>query len=316
VIGEDDIEAVAKAMRSGWLNEHKLTRRFEKRFAKAVGRKYAIACTNGTTALFMALKVTGVKRGQSVVIPAFTAIGTANAVRLTGATPKLMDFGSGEDVKGDAMVSVHINGVETHYDGDSNYVVEDCCQALGSPIRSMSHVAVYSLATSKIITTGQGGMVVTDSGSTHDKLMAMKDQGRPIKTDWYPLEGYNFKFNEMQAALGLSQLKKLKKRVKHMKHIHKLYAENLSNVQYDSSWLPWRIEMVTDKRVIKWDLKKKGIEVGWLPQPLNLQPGFDASPMPNASRYVYNRVYLPSSCNLTDEQALMICDEIQEALND
>ncbi len=312
---EDEV-AVVKALQSGWLNEHDYTREFEKRFAETVGRKYAVSCNNGTVALFMALRVQDIGHGDRVAIPAFTAIGTLNAVKLAGAKPVIVDVygGSGRmkqfliPKRVTASIPVHINGQAINIP-DTPLVVEDASQALGST-QTRAKVATYSLATSKIITTGQGGMVVTDDVETFNLLLALKDQGRIVKADYYPFEGYNFKFTELQGALGLSQLDKLESRIEHIRHLHSLYSKHCDYIAEAPRHLPWRIECLLPEDIapnyVKQMMHKHEVSIGVLPEPLKRLDG--------AIKYQYGRVYLPSGIHLSDDEVEFICEKLKEVI--
>ena len=352
---EEDARAVADVIHSGYINEHKMTREFERIFAEFVGAKYAVTTTNGTIALFLALKTLNIGYGDKVIMPVYTAIGTASALRLAGATPVFvdvdlqtgnMDFRKLDwykrDEKVKAVVPVHMNGracfvEETREVALMNgwHMIEDAAQCLGSHyngkhLGTFGDVGCFSMATTKIITTGQGGVVVTDRKDLYDKLMALKDQGRVRDVtlselpDYYPMEGYNFKFTEIQAALGLSQFRKLPERIEHKKHITNLYYELLS----DSVFFPpkkdeellWYIDVLLPKKgqnfLVKKEITAKDIELRLFYTPLHKQPQYktDGS-FPCAEEYSSRGVWLPSSSFLKDDDIEYVCTEFKGVLN-
>jgi perosamine synthetase len=243
---EEEKKELSKVVDSGWLQESALTREFEKIYADFVGAKYAVATTSGTIAIFLALKAYGVGPGDNVIVPDYTAIGTLNAVALTGAEVTIVDIKLADanidadeiekavtaDTK--AIIAVHINGRPAEIDRirkiGKNHdikVIEDAAQCLGSRyngthLGTFAEMGCFSLATSKIITTGQGGMVVTSSPDLYTKLV----QSTSIP-DWYEGIGFNFKFTDLQAAVGIAQFRKLAYRLKRRLEMHKLYRELL-----------------------------------------------------------------------------------------
>jgi len=353
---DEDAKAVANTIRSGYINEYKQTREFERTFAQFVGAKYVVATTSGTIALFLALKALDIGFGDKVLMPAYTAIGTASAVRLAGATPVFVDvnerngnmdssrlqcYEGDKDVK--AVLPVHINGracsIEEILETCSQngwHLVEDAAQCLGSHhktkhLGTFGDLGCFSMATTKIITTGQGGVVVTERKDLYEKLMALKDQGRvrdialSEMPDCYPLQGYNFKFTEIQAALGLSQFRKLERRIEHKKHIIDLYRDLLGDSEVlfppkRSEELLWYVDALLPRTgqnsLVKQKMNTKGIELRLFYTPLHKQPPYrnDGS-FPHAEEYSGRGLWLPSSSSLKDNEIEHICNEFKDALN-
>jgi len=325
---EQDIEWVSSAIKSGWLNEAAYTKLLEEGIAKRINRKYAVVTTSGTTAIFLALKAMGHQRGDVVTVPNYTAIGVLSAVRLAGGNVLIVDTDDNGniDIKShlelDYIVAVHNNGVYCDVSNiremyPDSIVIEDASQALGSfhdgkPLGSFGDISVMSLATSKIITMGQGGVVATDNYDTYQTLKALKDQGRVERGGKYMSEGYNFKVTEMQSALGCSQLTKLDDRVEKMKHIYKVYAEYIPDMEHSDETLFWRAfdmipqELRTNKLVSK--LREKGIET----QPF--YEAFNYMYYPRSVIYSRSGLYLPSMPNLTDENIEYVCKSIYRGI--
>ena len=351
---EADVEAVANVIRSGYINEHKLTREFEGKFAELVGSTYAVATNNGTVALFLALKAAGVQHGNKIIVPTYTMIGTANAVRLAGAIPILadVDLSDGnldasllEDYAHDssikAIIPVHINGracdMSKLREVSFKYgwkVIEDAAQTLGSKFHgrqlgTFGDVGCFSTATTKIITTGQGGVVVTNEKEIYHRLMELKDQGRDRTElrenlpDYYPSEGYNFKFTEIQAALGLSQMTKLTRRIDHKRSITGLYKEFLANIDSlqilptEPNELLWYIDILTDTKgenaKLKEALEKKSVETQLFFKPLHTQPLYRSNAVfPQAEEFFARGLWLPTSSTLKEEDVEYICKSIRQ----
>jgi perosamine synthetase len=256
IFDQNDADTVSKIIKSGWVSEGEETEKFQNNYKKFVGAKYAIATTSGTAAIFLSLIGSGIKPNDEVIIPNITFIATASAVKLAGAKPVLAEVNekdftiSLESVKKKitkktkGIIPVHLNGRNTNLDElieISNKfnlkIIEDASQGLGSKYKkkfqgSIGDVAAFSLAPSKIITTGQGGMITTNNFKIYDKIKKMKDQGRIDKSENYKTVGYNFKFTDIQAALGNSQFSKLKNRIKKLDKLYKLYSELLNKNEF------------------------------------------------------------------------------------
>jgi len=351
--GEEEIKELADTIRSTWIIEHTRTRKLEEIFANYVGSRYAVATTSGSMALSLALMALGVGFGDEVIIPDFTFIGTANAVKMVGANPVFADIkkenlnidpdevGKKINDKTKAIIPVHLNGRSCDMDrineiADENglYVIEDASQTLGSRWRgrhlgTFSQIGCFSLATTKIITTGQGGMLVTDDDKLYERIQRLKDHGRfdraklkPVR-DYHPVIGFNFKFTDLQAAVGLAQFSKLEWRVQRMKEIYKLYLNELKeigSIKFIKTDLkettPWYIDVLLNESGENKELKKylneKGIGCRLFYKPLHLQPCYSIKKdFPNATYISERGLWLPSSTFLTNKDIGRVCHEIR-----
>jgi len=334
---EADIQAVSEVLRSGWLNEHNKTQLFEKQFGELNGTEYAVATTSGTTALFLALKAAGVNRHSRVAIPDYTAIGTARAIQLSGALAVLVDVdretGNIDIEQAKRAVTSHV--IVVHNNGHAcdlaplldhfgrRRVIEDACQSLGSKrdghqLGTFADMGCFSLATTKIVTAGQGGVVVTNDEKLYKLIQRLKNQGnfRGVDPpDTYLALGYNFKWTEMNAALALSQMTRLEMRLFRMKLIDMMYSSKLGDYMpsRESGEVPWRITVKTNSRgkVIQ-HMRENGVGVQPFSKPLHAHFGFKG--FPNATKYALNGLYLPSSPSLKEEEVDYICDKLLEVL--
>lgn len=255
-IGESEITAVNEYFRSGgWLTEYKKTEEFECMIAKFLNVKYAIAVTSGTAALYLALLALGIKEGDKVIVPDYTMIATPNAVRWTGADVILCDVERNtlcldlnkieltNDTK--ALIYVAINGRSGNMQNVVNFcrmnkihLVEDACQGFGSnyadkSIGTFGTVGAFSFTPHKIITTGQGGIIVTNYKEVRDKVKELKDFCRISPgIDIHTGIGFNFKFTDLQAVIGIEQLKSIKKRIELKKVIYAVYKGLLYDVEF------------------------------------------------------------------------------------
>ncbi|RLF24053.1 MAG: DegT/DnrJ/EryC1/StrS aminotransferase [Thermoprotei archaeon] len=236
IIEEDEIEAVVEVLRSRKLTMLKgnKVKEFEEAFARYHGVKHAIAVSSGTAALHVALKALGIGPGDEVIVPPFTFVATATAVLHSNAIPVFADIDpktynldpkSIEDRITDrtkAIIVVHLFGCPADMDpimkiaNEYNlYVVEDCAQAIGAEYRgrkvgTIGDVGCFSFYQSKNMMTGEGGMIITNDDGIAEKCRLVRHHGEPA---WYHyiLLGYNYRMTEMQAALGIVQLKKLER---------------------------------------------------------------------------------------------------------
>lgn len=257
-MGSAEKELLEKVLACHFPNEGALTSLFEKKIAAQLGVKHAIAVTSGTAAIFLALKALKIGAGDEVIVPDMTFIATANAVEMTGARPVLVDvdrstlnispdaIGRAATKKTKAVIPVHVSGRSAAIKDiiavagkRGIYVVEDAAEALMSKIGgrylgTFGRLGCFSFSPHKTITTGQGGMVVTDDDRLSVRLRELKDQGRPKRgtggDDRHDSIGYNFKFTDLQAAVGLGQLRYIRARTSAMKRIYARYRDNLDEV--------------------------------------------------------------------------------------
>jgi dTDP-4-amino-4,6-dideoxygalactose transaminase len=253
--GEEEALAVADVVRGGFINEGKVSDQFATAVQEFLGVKYVLPNNSGTISLFMALKAVGVRPGDEVIIPGLSFIATANAVALAGATPVFADI-SEHDLNIDpsdaerlitsrtrAIMPVHINGrcadmaaIQKIADQHGLAVVEDAAQALGSfaggkAMGTIGDAGCISLAPTKMITAAQGGLVLTNREDVRDAVIRLKDHGRLSRSwNYHPEVGFNFKFNDMLAALSLVQLKRLPERLEKAKRHFRQYREGLSDI--------------------------------------------------------------------------------------
>lgn len=242
--GEPEIERVSDAIRNRHISQGPVTRQFEERLGEILGVPYVVCTTSGTTALTMALLACGIGQGDEVIVPNRTWIATAHAVMFTGADVVLADVSEKgpwldfftEPRRLKAVVPVNLNGrmVPYHPETASYFkrrgvsVIEDSCQAFPNPPRG--DIACYSLSTAKLIATGQGGFCATRDEGLFRELKALRthdveDAMVPQVLEWKRF-GYNFRFTDIQAAIGVAQLERLPAR---LDAIHSIHAEYKSN---------------------------------------------------------------------------------------
>ena len=351
-IGEEEKRAMMEYLNSGgWLTEFEKTREFERMIADYVGSKYACAVNNGTISLIIALLALGIGHGGEVIVPDFTMIATANAVTLVGAKPILVDIDptnlcldlekTEEAItpRTKAIMYVSLNG-RCHDMGKivalarkyNLYLIEDAAQSLGSRYKgkhlgTFGEIGSFSFSFPKIITTGQGGALVTDNEELFRKISMIKDFGRPRSgVDYHEIIGLNSKFTDLQAVIGIEQMKKLEWRVKRKKEIYKLYRELLEDIEQikfiDTNLedcAPWFIDILIEGDGIRDDLasflKERGI-IGTRPfyPTIHTQPPYAhiKGDFQNSEHMSRRGLWLPSSSFLTNEDIEWVCDCIEE----
>lgn len=330
LIGKAEQKAMQKYLSSGgFLTEFKKTEEFEQKLAEFLGVKYVSCVPSGTVALYLSLLASGLEPGSRVAVPDITMIATYNAVVAAGMVPVLVDvddFGclnlSNLKESVDAIIYVELNGYAPQLDRirklckeEEIVLIEDSCQALGSKhkgkfLGTFSRFGCFSLSFHKIITTGQGGFIVSHNRKDYETIEKLKDFGR-LKggNDIHDTFGLNFKFTDLQAVIGLEQLKTIEWRMKKKRQIFKWYY----GYEAQEGYVPWFIEVINeDTESIQAELKAAGIESRVMYPPLHTQKsvmlgslaGYDV--FPSASVYSQTTLWLPSSLNLTKEEVNQI----------
>jgi perosamine synthetase len=332
-------------------NEGDLTRTFERKISKLLNVKYVAATTSGTIAMFLALKALKINKGDEVLVPNLTFAATINAVNLAGAKPILVDINKETllfdlkklrkkiNKKTKAILAVHISGrgsniIELKKIANKNKLklIEDAAEAFMSKNNNKSlgtfgDIGCFSFSPPKIFTTGQGGAVVTNSLKLYKEILQLKNQGRIGKTDGgedtYASIGYNFKFTNLQSALGLSQLSNIKWRKKKLIENYKFYRKNLkesSNFKIfkfnlKKGELPLWTDTYCEKRnKLHNFLLKKGIECRYFWHPINYCKPYKQSfkSLENSKMLHGKLMWLPSSLNMKKAELFKICNLINQ----
>jgi len=349
-IGQEEKKAVAKYLDSGgWLTEFEKTREFERKISDFLGVKYVSVVNNGTVALTMALMALGIKGEDEVVVPDYTMIASANSVVLAGAKPVLvdidpknlcLDLNEVEKVinpKTKAIMLVTINGrypeIEKFVELAKEkklFLIEDACQSFGSKYKGkhlgvFGDIGCFSFSPHKIITTGQGGAIVTDNKDLYEKVLKIKDFGRAKSgIDCHETLGYNFKFTDLQSVIGIEQIKKINWRVQRKKEIFKLYQDLLKEVEEIKfietnleDTAPWFVDILVQEE--KRDklaefLTEKGIGTRPFYPAIHTQTpySFVKGNFKNSQDLSKNGLWLPSSISLRNEEIEYICNMIKE----
>ena len=266
LLGEAEELAVIQVLRSGWLVQGPKVAEFEDEVATYLGAKYAVATSSCTAALHLALLLHGIEPGDEVIVPSFTFIATANAVLYTGATPVFVDIDprsynldpsavqTAITPRTKAIMPVHQLGLAADMDRlaaiarqHDLVLIEDAAPAIGATYKGrkvggLGNAACLSFHPRKVITTGEGGMLVTDSLPMADRARTLRAHGMSVSDlarhraervifEEYPELGYNYRMTDMQAAIGIEQLRRLDAMIERRRQIARRYAEALADVE-------------------------------------------------------------------------------------
>ncbi len=338
--GIEETQAISNYLSSDpWITEFKKTSEFEELLAKYLNVKHCIAVSNGTISLTLAALALGIGFGDEVLVPNYTMIATPNSVKMIGANPIFVDvepetlcidfelIRQAITPKTKAIILVLANGRYPKTDID-NYVkfanannlflIEDAAQSIGSYYKNGKHqgtvgdVGSLSFSSPKIISTGQGGAVITNSDEIANKIRKLKDFGREKgMLDIHNSIGYNFKITDLQAVIGIEQVKKIPYRVKRKKEIIRRYQDNLKlckeikffNADYNLT-TPWFIDCLVENRdgLVAY-LKDKKIETRLMYPPINLQEAYKSPGRFVNSEFVgKNGLWLPSFTQISNEE--------------
>jgi len=357
-IGMEEYEAIRSCFEDNWITEGPKAAEFSEKLLDLIGSKYGVFAPNGTLSLYLALRAMGIGPGDEVIVPDFTFIASANAVEMVGARPVFVDINKHdlqinlEDCervrteKTKAIMPVHLYGFAVDMTALTAYakehdllIIEDAAQALGiswagKGCGSFGTTGSFSFFADKTLTTCEGGFVTTNNEKIYNKLLYLRNQGRLHRgTFQHPEIGYNFRINDIQAAIGLSQLKKLPEIIEKKQKNYNLYKEALADVEQIELLSPQpEVEPYIPFRVILRTLEQKSnylmtflsindVEPRTFFYPLHLQPCFglwtaDERHDPKhfkTTEDTYNHgVCLPSFAALTEDQIMYVCETIKE----
>jgi len=351
------IISIRELLESGsFLTQAEYTRRFEEEFARFVGTKHAVSVSNGTAALEIVLRAIGIK-GHEVIVPTNTFAATAYAVIEAGGRPVFADIKrdlnfSVRDIrrrlsrKTKAIIPVHIGGLISPdmyellelAEERNLYVVEDAAHAHGSELDgrkagSFGVANAFSFFSTKVMTTGEGGMITTDDDEIAEKARIMRNQGK-VRGNLIGMMGYNWRMTEFQAIIGLEQLRLLPEIIKGRRKVARLYDELLEDIKVievlkepenvKSNYYKYIVFLPKgrDPEVLRAYLKEKyGVSLaGYVYEvPLHEQPVFkdyvdDPGSYPVADDLCHRHIALPIYPQMTDEEVRYVVDSLKRAL--
>jgi perosamine synthetase len=360
VLIKADIDSVNKSLKKGWISsDGPEIKEFEKNFSKLIQQKYSACVSNGTAALEIAIKALNIGKGDEVIIPNFTIVSNAIAVLKQNAkiVPIDCDFYSWNILvelikkkitkKTKAIIATHIYGYPCEIDkikeickAKKIFLIEDAAEFIGhkynqKPCGSFGDISTFSFYANKQITTGEGGLIATNNKTLYNKITSLRNLcfGKINRFNHEDI-GWNYRMSNIQAALGINQLKRIDKIVKKKKEIGKLYYKLLKNnkniyIQRPSyknfENIYWIVGIVIlDKKILASKLKKKLIKYGIETRPffwpmnkqkflkklnINIKGNFKNSEY--ISKY---GLYLPSSINISKNQILKICNIVNNVI--
>ncbi|MBI1884037.1 MAG: DegT/DnrJ/EryC1/StrS family aminotransferase [Chlamydiae bacterium] len=346
-------EKVLDCVESGWISSiGTYVTQFEESFSHFCGAQYGIACSNGTVALHLALLSLKVGPGDEVICPTLSFVATANAIRHTGATPVFVDseaftwnmdpekMAAKISSKTKAIVVVHLYG----HSADLNPIlelaqkkglplIEDAAEAHGALYRGkkvggIGTLGCFSFYGNKVITTGEGGMVVTQDSHLAERMRLLRDHAMDSKRRYWHTEiGYNYRLTNLQAAVGVAQMEKIEKFLQIRREnakIYKLLLREVSGLTLfpEATWATpvyWMVSVLVEEAFgisrdsLMEKLKEKGIDTRPFFIPTHMLPSHrEEGPYPVSESLSKKGMNLPSSTRLTQEDIEYVVQTIQE----
>ena len=369
LIGEKEVVYVLDCLHTGWISSAgKYLEAFEQAWASYCGMKYGIAVSNGTTALQVAVACLGLQPGDEVILPTFTIISCAQAVTYNGGTPVLVDCEPRTwcmDVsqvearitpRTRAIMPVHIYGHPVDMDPiralakkHSLFVIEDAAEAHGAEYLTgrgtrneawlrcggMSDISVFSFYANKLVTTGEGGMLLTNDEGFAERLRSLRNLCFRRERRFYHTElGHNFRLTNLQAAIGLAQVERMPETIQKKRWMGAAYTQRLKNISslqlpVEEPWarqVYWMYGLVLDESTgldapeFARRLQAEGVEtrpffLGIHEQPVYTNKGlFKGEKYPVADRIARQGLYLPSGVALTQAQLDEVCQAVEKVL--
>lgn len=361
LIAPNALPYVKDCIETGWISSSgKYIEQFESAFAKYLDVAYATTTTNGTTALHLALAALDIHTGDEIMVPDLTIISCGLAPLYMGATPVFVDVdprtGNIDPAliekhitkKTKAIMVVHLYGHPADMDPIMEiakrhklYIVEDAAEAHGAlykgkKVGGIGDIGCFSFYGNKIVTTGEGGMVVTNNKSLYDHAKVLKDLAHsPAKRFYHEEVGFNFRMTNMQAALGLAQLEQIDTYLKIKKHMAEQYTKQLSDIKslelpIQESWATnvyWMYALLVKKDAslnrdtLRKKLKESGIDTRDYFVPLHRQPVFVSLGLsknvscPVSDDLSERGFYLPSGLAITDQQIQQVTTVLHTLLS-
>lgn len=350
-LGGREKEFVLDCLDSTWISSKgKYISEFETRFSSWLGVERALSVTNGTVALHVALEALGIGPGDDVLVPTLTYIASANAVRYTGANVVLvdsepeywqMDVKDAErkiTSKTKAIIAVHLYGhpcdmkaVMELAKKHSLFVVEDCAEAIGTRyagrrVGTFGDVSCFSFFGNKTITTGEGGMVVSNNSRLAARVAHLKSQGLAADREyWHDAIGFNYRMTNLCAAIGCAQMESIDEVIAKKQQIADWYRESLAGVpvevhrtQPSAFHSFWMVSILTkvasDRDPLRVKLKDCGVETRPLFYPVHQMDMYRSlgESFPVAENIAYRGINLPSYPALTRADVMQICSDVRE----
>lgn len=361
LLNGSEMKYVTECLETNWISSAgRFIRLFEEQFSHYCGASYGVACSSGTAGIHLALLALGIGPGDEVIIPDFTLIVSANMVVQAGAQPVLVDVDPRTwcldpnlieekiSPRTRAVMAVHMYGhpcdmeaIGRIADRHNIYVIEDCAEAHGAEVNgkkvgSIGDAACFSFYGNKILTTGEGGMVLCHDEKVAQRLRLLRDQGFQDPRFVHEAMGFNFRLTNIQAAIGLAQTEMVEEKVERKRWIGRTYNELLAGhedltLPVEEPWAKnvyWMYGVLLEESFgVKKDdlmriLKSKGVDTRSFFCPMSLQPLYkghdprfpDTSGSYPVSVDLWNRgLYLPSGLGLTRDQLEEVAEKVLDS---
>ncbi|RME70122.1 MAG: DegT/DnrJ/EryC1/StrS family aminotransferase [Chloroflexi bacterium] len=351
LLAGNELKYVTDCVQSGWISSlGKYVRDFEQQFAAYCGVRYGVATFNGTVALHLLMLTLNIGPGDEVIVPSLTYVATANAVRYTGATPVFVDsdpytwnidpqrVAEAVTPRTRAIVAVHLYGHPADMDplraiADTHglFLLEDAAEAHGAcykgrRVGGLGDAAIFSFYGNKIITTGEGGILVTDNQAWAERAFFLENQGRYADNPyWHPEVGYNYRMTNIQAAIGLAQLEQIDTMIARRRENAAHYNRRLAGVPGltlppNADWAEnvyWMYSVVIGDEFglprdeVRARLRAAGIDTRPFFYPIHTLPMYQTGQsLPVAEDLGRRGINLPSAATLTPDQIDYICDTL------
>jgi len=356
-----EIEAVCEVLRSPDLSLGPKLAEFEQAFAKYIGTKRAVAVNSGTSGLFLSILALGIGPGDEVITTPFTFIASATAIMMAGARPVFVDIDpaslnidpakieAGITPRTKAIVAVEVFGNPAGLDRVCEIaqkhnlaIIEDSCEALGSALNgkkvgTFGTMSVFGFYPNKQITTGEGGMILTNDDYLADMCVSLRNQGRGKGSGWLGHDrlGYNFRLSDINCALGIVQLSRIDQIKAKRRQVAKWYQEMLADDDRltvptepdgcDMSWFVFVVRLADGFTLAQRDsilqgMRNKNIQVSNYFPPVHLQPfmveqfGYNQGDFPLTEAVCKSTIALPFHNNLTKDEVAIVCKTLKEVL--
>ena len=352
-IGTLELEYVSKAVESGWISSSgEFLDRFESEFSALTGNEYCLGTSNGTTALHLALSALDIGPGDEVIVPSFTYIAAVNAVKYVGAVPVFCDvspdtWGISLELlrelitdRTKAVLLVHNYGHPVDFPAicdflrsNGIFIVEDCAEspfssARGIKVGTKSDVATFSFFGNKVISSGEGGAVVTNSSAIARKLKLLRGQGMdPDRRYYFPIIGFNYRMTNIAAALLCAQLSRLPEIIDRRQQVCDRYREILTSkkeiefqpIQNWAVWTPWLFTILlpseSARNSVAEDLSEIGIETRPLFIPIHTMPPYADLEIREPLKFTNQISYIGLNLPTSSKMSLADVEEISGAIN-
>lgn len=359
-INDDDIEHVMRALRSGQLSMGPYLDQFEKVASEYLGTRHAVAVSSGTAGLHLCMYLAGVEDGSEVITSPFSFVASANCVVYQRGTPVFVDiderdFNINADAveaavtsKTAAILPIHVFGRPANLkslckisDKRGVFLVEDACEAIGAEVGgqkvgTFGQAAVFGFYPNKQMTTGEGGLIVTNDSEWAQKLRALRNQGRS-SSEWleYPDLGFNYRLDEMSAALGVSQMSRIESLLERRAAVAAKYTERLRRIPGislpmpvpDSTRMSWFVYIIQFQSA-RWRnevatrMNEKGIPTRNYFPPIHLQPlfveryGCKRGQFPITERIADQTLAIPFHTTMTEEDIDRVCEALRVSIDE